>query len=107
MGLVIKNVILLVDCFLVNEEKGMVWFYVVWEVGIFCLRLILMIIFLIMVGMLFIVLELGVGGLVRSFMVIVVIGGLIVLMLLMLVVVFVLFSYVDLVVKNYENYIKV
>lgn len=66
-----------------------------------------MIIFLIMVGMLFIVLELGVGGLVRSFMVIVVIGGLIVLMLLMLVVVFVLFSYVDLVVKNYENYIKV
>lgn len=66
-----------------------------------------MIIFLIIVGMLFIVLELEVGGLVRSLMVIVVIGGLIVLILLMLVVVFVLFSYVGFVVKKCENYVKV
>ncbi len=107
MGLVTKNAILLVDCSLANEEKGMARFHAVREAGISRLRPILMTTFSTMAGMLPIALELGAGGPVRSPMAIAVIGGLTVSTLLTLVVVPVLFSYVDLVAKNYENHIKV
>ena len=107
MGLVTKNAILLVDCSLANEKKGMPQFHAVREAGISRLRPILMTTFSTIAGMLPIALELEAGGSVRSPMAIAAIGGLTASTLLTLVVVPVLFSYVGFVAKKCENYVKV
>ena len=95
MGLVTKNAILLVDCSLANEQKGMAQFHAVREAGISRLRPILMTTLSTIAGMLPIALELGAGGSVRSPMAIAVIGGLTTSTLLTLVVVPVWFTYID------------
>lgn len=95
MGLVTKNAILLVDCALGNERKGMSQFQAVIDSGVSRLRPIVMTSVATVAGMLPIALELGAGSEVRSPMAIAVIGGFITSTVLTLVVVPVLFTYID------------
>lgn len=94
MGLVTKNAILLVDCALMNRERGMPLFRAVVEAGASRLRPIVMTAVSTISGMLPIALEFGAGSETRSPMAIAVIGGFSTSTLLTLVVVPVLFTYV-------------
>jgi multidrug efflux pump subunit AcrB len=95
MGLVTKNAILLVDCALINQERGMPLLPAVIEAGASRLRPIVMTAVSTISGMLPIALEFGAGSETRSPMAIAVIGGFSTSTLLTLVVVPVLFTYVD------------
>lgn len=106
MGLVTKNAILLVDCSLANEEKGMPQFKAVKEAGVSRLRPILMTTLSTIAGMSPIALEIGAGSQVRSPMAIAVIGGMTTSTLLTLVVVPVFFTYVDSFQRSLSLFIK-
>jgi hydrophobe/amphiphile efflux-1 (HAE1) family protein len=95
MGLVTKNAILLVDCALINQERGMPLYRAVVEAGASRLRPIVMTAVSTISGMLPIALEFGAGSETRSPMAIAVIGGFSTSTLLTLLVVPVLFTYVD------------
>jgi hydrophobe/amphiphile efflux-1 (HAE1) family protein len=95
MGLVTKNAILLVDCALINQQRGMPLFRAVVEAGASRLRPIIMTAVSTISGMLPIALEFGAGSETRSPMAIAVIGGFSTSTLLTLVVVPVLFTYID------------
>jgi multidrug efflux pump subunit AcrB len=92
---VTKNAILLVDCALINQERGMPLYRAVVEAGASRLRPIVMTAVSTISGMLPIALEFGAGSETRSPMAIAVIGGFSTSTLLTLLVVPVLFTYVD------------
>ncbi|MEL6603415.1 MAG: efflux RND transporter permease subunit [Cyanobacteria bacterium J06614_10] len=94
MGLVTKNAILLVDCALQAQERGLSLKQAVIESGITRMRPILMTSISTVSGMVPIALELGAGGEVRSPMAIAVIGGFSTATLLTLIVVPVCFTYI-------------
>lgn len=106
MGLVTKNAILLVDCSLANQEKGMPQFKAVKEAGVSRLRPILMTTLSTIAGMLPIALEIGAGSQVRSPMAIAVIGGMTTSTLLTLIVVPVFFTYVDNFQRSLSSFVK-
>jgi multidrug efflux pump subunit AcrB len=95
MGLVTKNAILLVDCALMNMDRGESQFNALVDAGVSRLRPIMMTSVSTIAGMVPIALGLGADGSVRSPMAIAVIGGFTTSTLLTLIVVPVIFSYID------------